>query len=108
MEPLYVTIVVVAVTIIVSVFLLRLAFLAKSRGDEILKLKNKNAVDEKCYQNKLHAVRAELDERVRITECENEHLQAENDKFRFTLKELESNTTAIPYMAGMIADMETY
>lgn len=108
MEPLYVTIVVVAVTIIVSVFLLRLAFLAKSRGDEILELKNENAADEKRYQNELRTVRAELGERIRALECENEHLQAENDKFRFTLKELESNTTAIPYMAGMIADMETY
>lgn len=108
MEPLYVTIIVVAVTIIVLIFLLRLAFLAKSRGDEVLELKNENAADEKRYQNELRTVRSELGERIRALEYENARLQDENDKFRLTLKELESNTTAIPYMAGMIADMETY
>lgn len=39
---------------------------------------------------------------------EREILSEQRDKMAFALQEMKSNLTAIPYMAGMIADIETY
>ena len=76
--------------------------------DEIRRLKNELSAAEKRHQNELLSVRAECKKQIEAIEDDNERLRANYNKIYSTLKKFESNTTAIPYMAGMIADIETY
>lgn len=63
---------------------------------------------EAAYKEQLSNQAKRLCERVNRTEEENERIWAQNEKLLQAFNKLESNLTSIPYMAGMIADIETY
>lgn len=63
---------------------------------------------EKQYQERTCSVQSACEERIEAIENDNARLRKECEELHTALKTFESNLTAIPYMAGMIADIETY
>lgn len=96
-----------SIAVIVLIIYLKRIIIDKPR-DEIQRLKNELSTSEKRHLAELSAVHTECKNQIDSITSDNNHLQAEYDKIYSALKTFESNITAIPYMAGMIADIETY
>lgn len=96
-----------AVAIFFSFCVLKSLIWDKPR-DEINRLKREITMENKRHQEELLSTRKELQSQKSVLEAENKNLQSQNQKLSLMLKQLESNLTAIPYMSGMIADIETY
>lgn len=75
---------------------------------EIDQLKHELATTEKHYQDEMLTIREDCKAQIESISADNKRLQEEYNKIHSTLKKFESNLSAIPYMAGMIADIETY
>ncbi len=60
------------------------------------------------YESKLSKTNSECKTQILKYQNANQRLSNINNELRASLKQFESNTTAIPYVAGMVADLETY
>lgn len=76
--------------------------------DEIKRLKSEKEVERKNHQNELLLMQKDCQKEINSIRNENVRIKNDYQKILSTLKEFESNMTAIPFMAGMMADIETY
>ena len=76
--------------------------------DEIKRMKREAEISNRRHQEEIQTIRKECEKQLDAIEDEKEQLRIRYQKILNALKNLESNLTAIPYMAGMIADIETY
>lgn len=76
--------------------------------DEIKRLKSEKEVERKNHQNELLLMQKDCQKEINSIRDENVRIKNDYQKILSTLKEFESNMTAIPFMAGMMADIETY
>ena len=76
--------------------------------DEIKRLKREAEISDTRHQEEIQTIRKECEKQLDVAEDEKEQLRMRYHKIYSALKKFESNLTSIPYMAGMIADIETY
>lgn len=76
--------------------------------DEIQRLKNQIQLTEENHHKEILKIREECKKNIEYWEESNRNLSEKYNKIHHTLKMFESNLSAIPYMSGMMADIETY
>ena len=79
--------------------------------DEVLRLKREieaiNKRREEEIQEKIQTACADHIDKIELLKQENKKLQKEKESFQQLFEKFKSNLTAIPYMAGIISDIET-
>ena len=76
--------------------------------DEILRLKKEIDGLKKSWEKDLREMYPKYIEKIKVLEEKNGKLLQEKEECQRKITRFESNLTAIPYMAGMVADIETY
>ena len=79
--------------------------------DEVLRLKREieaiNKRREEVIQEEIQTACADHIDKIELLKQENKKLQKEKESFQQLFEKFKSNLTAIPYMAGIISDIET-
>lgn len=96
-----------AIVAIFLIFWLKKFIWDKPRN-EVQRLRNELSAAETHQRKELQSVRAECESKIKAVEAERERLRTDYNKICAMVKNFNSNLTAIPYMAGIIADIETY
>lgn len=99
------------VVILICLFFILKEVIWNAPRNELQKIKNEMASSTIKHQDEIAVIRKECQEyqkQIMVLKDENQKFKINYDKICTFLKKFESNLSAIPYMAGMIADIETY
>ncbi len=98
----------VGVLVLLSLFFFLKGLIWDKPREEIQRLKKEVNELSRRHQQEITALRSEYEDHLSLAESDAARARKNYEKIQFTLNQLESNISAVPYMAGMIADIETY
>lgn len=100
--------IVLVIVAILMIFLTIKKVIWDNPHDEIRRLKNEIYSLEKQKEEEINKTRQDCEEKIKIYQNSNMLTKEQYNKVYSSLRKFESNLSAIPYVAGMIADIETY